>query len=132
LKDHVEEHIQSYGLTPESLTADAGYGSEENYTFLEEQGVTAFVKYNYFDREQKEKKPNPFHADNLHYDAGRDTLTCPIGQEMSYIGDKRRRTAGGFIQIHRMYQARVTKPKAIGSFSDRPNFTGTDNASASC
>ena len=105
LKEHIDEHIASYGRSPETLTADAGYGSEENYTFLEEQGVTAFVKYNYFDREQKEKEPNPFHADNLHYDQERDTVTCPIGQEMQYVGEKRRRTRGGLLQIYRMYQA---------------------------
>jgi transposase len=105
LKEHVDEHIQSYGRSPEKLTADAGYGSEENYTFLEERGVTAFVKYNYFDREQREKKPNPFHADNLHYDRERDTVTCPIGQPMHYVGDTRRRTRSGYLQTHRMYQA---------------------------
>jgi transposase len=105
LKEHVEDHIQSYGLTPEKLTADAGYGSEENYTFLEEQGITAFVKYNYFDRERREKKPDPFHVDNLHYDASRDAVTCPIGQQMSFIGEKRRRTRSGHLQTHRMYQA---------------------------
>lgn len=105
LKDHIEEHIHSYGSSPESLTADAGYGSEENYSFLEEQGVTAFVKYNYFDREQKEKKANAFHVDSLHYDQARDRLICPIGQSMHYIGDKRRRTKGGHLQISRMYQS---------------------------
>jgi transposase len=105
LKEHIDEHVASYGRSPESLTADAGYGSEENYTFLDEQGVTAFVKYNYFDREQKEKEPNPFHADALHYNAVRDTLTCPIGQSMQYIGEKRRRSKAGYLQIYRMYQA---------------------------
>lgn len=105
LKDHIGEHIESYGRSPESLTADAGYGSEENYTFLEEQGVTAFVKYNYFDLEQKQKKPNPFHSDNLHYDARRDTVTCPVGQSMHYIGEERRRSRSGYLQTYRKYQA---------------------------
>ena len=105
LKGHIDEHIAAFGRTPESLTADAGYGSEENYTFLEESGIEAFVKYNYFDLERRQKEPNAFHADNLHYDESRDTLTCPIGQSMHYIGDKQRRTRGGHLQTHRMYQA---------------------------
>ena len=50
LKDHIEDTIQSYGEIPESVTADAGYGSEENYDFLEEKGITAYVKYGYFER----------------------------------------------------------------------------------
>lgn len=115
LKDHIDEHIASYGSVPEKLTADAGYGSEENYTYLDEKDIEAFVKYNYFDREQAEEKnkdrknhkppPNPFHADNLHYDQERDTLTCPIGQSMHFIGERRRRTRNGYLQTYRMYQA---------------------------
>ena len=105
LKDHINEHIHAFGRSPESLTADAGYGSEENYTFLEEKGIEAFVKYNYFDREQKEKEPNVFHVDSLHYDPVGDTLTCPIGQSMRYVGDKCNRTRGGYLQTYRMYQA---------------------------
>ncbi len=108
LKDHIDDYIESYGQVPESLTADAGYGSEENYGFLEERGITAFVKYNYFDKEQKQKKHNgnSFHADNLHYDPESDTYTCPMGQPMTYIGDKPRRTRNGYLQIHKLYQAK--------------------------
>lgn len=106
LKDHIEDTIESYGEIPESLTADAGYGSEENYDFLEEKGITAFVKYGYFDKEIRDRKyrENPFNADNLHYNCETDTYTCPIGQSMKYIGDRTRKTANGFIQTHRLYQ----------------------------
>lgn len=114
LKDHIDEHILAYGSPPEELTADAGYGSEENYTYLEDLEITPFVKYNYFDKEQKEEKnsgrknhkqKNPFHADKLPYNELTDTYTCPMGQQMRYIGDTKRQTATGFIQIHRKYQA---------------------------
>jgi transposase len=107
LKDHIEDTIESYDMVPETLTADAGYGSEENYDFLEEKGITAYVKYGYFDKEQRDRKyrENPFNVDNLHYNPETDTYTCPIGQSMTYIGEKRRKTANGFIQTHRLYQA---------------------------
>lgn len=123
LKEHVDEHIESYGRTPEKLVADAGYGSEENYKFLEERGVEAFVKYNYFDLEQKQNERNAFHADNLHYDPDRDVLTCPIGRPMQYIGDKRRRTSGGYLQTHRMYRAM----KCEGCPMRGPCFKGEGN-----
>lgn len=108
LKDHIEDTIESYGEIPESLTADAGYGSEENYDYLEEKGITAYVKYGYFDKEQRDRKyrENPFIADNLHYNCETDIYTCPIGQAMTYTGDKKRKTANGFIQTHRLYQAK--------------------------
>lgn len=107
LKAHIDEHILAYGAPPQDLTADAGYGSEENYQILEDRNINAFVKYNYFDKEQTDKKhkANPFISDNLHYDEKSDTVICPIGQPMSYIGDSKRKTATGFIQIHRKYQA---------------------------
>jgi hypothetical protein len=106
MKDHIDDFIASYGHAPESLTGDAGYGSEENYLYLDEMGIKPFVKYNYFDKEQKKKKPNPFHPDNLHYDPETDTYTCPTGQPMNYIGDKTRLTAGGYLQTHRLYKAK--------------------------
>jgi len=108
LKDHIEDTIESYGMVPESLTADAGYGSEENYDFLEEKGITAYVKYGYFDKEQRDRKyrENPFITDNLHYNPKTDTYTCPIGQTMTYIGERKRKTANGFIQNYRLYQAK--------------------------
>src|SRR5690606_36398449 len=36
----------------ENITADAGYGSEENYDYLEKEELTAYVKYNTFEKEQ--------------------------------------------------------------------------------
>ena len=37
---------------PKSLISDSGYGSEENYTYCEEEEIEAFIKYNTFDMEQ--------------------------------------------------------------------------------
>lgn len=107
LKDHLEDHIESYYQTPQTLTADAGYGSEENYTDLEEKKITAFVKYNYFHKEQRDKKhrKNPFHPDNLYYHKETDTYYCTMGQAMRKTHTYESKTRNGFTQkIHR-YQA---------------------------
>lgn len=52
------------------LTADAGYGSDENYTYLEKENIEAFVKYNYFHKEQLEEKrgkvKKPFATNKLY------------------------------------------------------------------
>src|SRR6201996_2188521 len=42
---HVKEHIRNYGIKPANITADAGYGSQENYGWLEARGITAYVKH---------------------------------------------------------------------------------------
>ena len=36
-----------------TVVADSGYGSEENYRFMSENGMEAYVKYNYFHMEQR-------------------------------------------------------------------------------
>jgi len=55
---HIAQHETSFGKAPKVVTADAGYGSEENYTLLEEKETTAFVKYGMFDKQQHESHNN--------------------------------------------------------------------------
>lgn len=107
LKEHLEEHVHSYGARPETLTADAGYGSEENYEYLEREGIRAFVKYNYFEKETTDRKhqANPFIADNLYYNEKEDIYYCPIGQPMRHLRSGRQKTAGGYLQKIEYYQA---------------------------
>jgi hypothetical protein len=60
LMDHVEDFMQGYDRAQEELTADAGYGSEDDYTDLEGKNIEAFVKYGHFHKEQlDEKKGTP-------------------------------------------------------------------------
>ena len=107
LKSHLEKHEESYGEMPENITTDAGYGSEENYQYLAKKKIEAFVKYNYFEKEQNDKKhqANPFITDNLYYNSETDTYYCPIGQPMKNIGVKRRKTANKYQQKLNLYQA---------------------------
>ncbi len=74
LKPHLENFEQTFGKEVlkelEEITADAGYGSEENYDYLEQKELTAYVKYNAFDKEQDknyQKKHKPFSKENLYY-----------------------------------------------------------------
>jgi hypothetical protein len=107
LQVHLAQHEASFGKSPLILTADAGYGSEENYTLMQEKEITAFVKYNMFDKEQNSNynSKHPFGQDKLFYNQDKDCYICPMGQEMHYIGDSKRKTATGFEQTSRKYQA---------------------------
>ena len=62
LPEHIESLKGKYNQRPEVVVADAGYGSEENYRYMAEEKIEAYVKYNYFDKEQKKEKKdrNPF------------------------------------------------------------------------
>jgi len=111
LKNHVKEHIETYEQIPETLTADAGYGSEENYQDLESKQITAYVKYAGFHKEQKNKKKtkSPFDSENLYYNQEQDCYYCPMGQQMENIGTFSKKTKTGFEQTVTQYQAQNCK-----------------------
>jgi transposase len=106
LKKHLESFHDLYKKYPEVLTADAGYGSEENYLLLAKHNIEAYVKHNQFDREQHAKNKDWFRGDQLEYDKKKDVLYCPIGDEMKSIGTYTRSTANGFKQTLTKYQAK--------------------------
>jgi len=97
---------ESYSAHPQTVVADAGYGSEENYDFMENNGMEAFVKYNYFHAEQKKKfRENVFIAQNLYYNATDDYFVCPMGQHLENKGIFIKRNNHGFESEITVYQA---------------------------
>jgi len=107
LISHMEQHMESFKETPADITADAGYGSEQNYKWLEDKGINAYVKHNYFDRDQNSKLRNkkPFGADNLQYDESKDEFRCPGGEPMKNIESYITTTKAGYEQTHVRYKA---------------------------
>ena len=107
LKSHLESFKQQYGFMPKELTADAGYGSEENYEYLEQNHIEAFVKYNYFYLEQQkgDRAKSPFHVDNLYYNAQQDCYYCPMGQKMAFLETTQKTSLGGYERTLSRYQA---------------------------
>lgn len=53
LESHLQGFEENYHKFPKELVADAGYGSEENYNLLKSKKIKAYVKYNYFRKDQK-------------------------------------------------------------------------------
>jgi len=105
LPAHLKQYESLYGVKPSAVVADAGYGSDENYQFLQSRDIEAYIKYNTFDKEQKEGL-KAFSNDSLHYDPAQDCLYCPMGQRMSRIGKKLRKTTSGYLQSVHQYQAK--------------------------
>lgn len=104
---HIGQFQEQYDRMPETLVADAGYGSEQNYEVLEKENITAYVKYNMFHREQQDswKRKNPFHAAMLHYDRENDRYICPLGQPMRHIGDVQKQNRSGHVSTVSRYRA---------------------------
>lgn len=106
LKHHLESFEQLHHKQSKKVVADAGYGSEENYEFLEMNDIEAFVKYNYFHMEQKRKiKDNIFLPQNLYYNSEQDYFVCPMGQHLTKKGVGTRISDNGYKSNVSYYQA---------------------------
>lgn len=105
-KQHLEEYKKLYERLPESVTADAGYGSEENYDYAEQNNIEAFIKYNYFHKEQKKKWKNDISkSEYYYYNQNQDCFYCPMGQKMHRIATKTTTSKTGHKQTIARYQA---------------------------
>lgn len=98
---------ERYNRFPLEGVADSGYGSEENYRFMDENGIEAYVKYNFFHKEQRADKyvTNPFKQENLYYNEEKDYYVCPMGQHMERTGVRHYRTESGYIAESVAYRA---------------------------
>lgn len=106
LIEHMESYKSQYNRLPGSVVADSGYGSEENYQYLEKNDVEAYVKYNYFHVEQCRKwKENPYRTENLIYNKEEDYYVCPQGKKLSFNGESIKINDNGYQQTIRVYQA---------------------------
>lgn len=107
LKPFLEGFKQRHGKYPAKAIADSGYGSEENYGFMEHCHIEPFVKYNYFHKEQKKSfKNNGFLVQNLYYNPDGDYYVCPMGQHMEKKMDLTRRSDNGYESDISVYQAK--------------------------
>jgi transposase len=103
---HLEQFEAYFKKQSKTIVADSGYGSEQNYEYAKEHQLEAYIKYNYFHKEQKRKFKNDlFHAQNLYYNQAGDYLICPIGQRMNLIGKANRTSDLGYVSRVSIYQA---------------------------
>lgn len=106
LKDHLEQRKRWVGGHPQVLIADAGYGSEENYAYLQEKKITAYVKYNTFHEEQKRRyrKKNPYRQEHFRYLPEEDHYLCPEGKKLTYQFAKTVTSSNGYQSQRRVYE----------------------------
>jgi len=99
--------LDSIGATaPKRICADAGYGSEENYQYLEQNDIEAFVKYPGYYKEQNNKaSKRQFPIQSLYYNTENDYFICPMGQKLTFVSTAQKTTKTGFEQTIHKYQA---------------------------
>ena len=91
------ERMGRNGLVYEDVTTDAGYESEENYTYFEGSSTQCYIKPQNYERGKTKKfKSNMALRENMAYDELEDSYTCPNGQKLAvtYVG--KRKSKSGF------------------------------------
>jgi transposase len=106
---HLQQHIKAFKQKPANITADAGYGSEQNYQWLENKRITAYVKHNEFDRDQRHKKRDkakPYATDKFIYNPVTNRYKCPAGKGMRKMGERIKTNHSGYEQTLTRYQSK--------------------------
>lgn len=85
--------------------ADAGYESEENYTYFEQNNQEAYIKpSNYEQTKRRTYKNDIGRCENMEYDAGTDTYICHNGRKISPVSTKISKTGSGYQTEKTVYQ----------------------------
>lgn len=105
MKKTVSEGLDIAEWRP-NFTADAGYGSEENYAYLEDNGFNTFVKYPLWYQELKgELAKKKFRWENWAYNEEVDNYVCPNDKKILYRENKIVNTSNGYKRDLRIYES---------------------------
>jgi hypothetical protein len=124
-KPFVEGYKERFGGVLKKMVAGSGYGSEENYDFMEANGIEPFVKFPVFHKgQEKASKNKAFLAQNMFYNAGKDFLVCPVGQRMEKVGEGTRKSDGGYVPPVSYYEAENCTNCPLKVFATARKATG--------
>lgn len=108
---HLESVRQGLGRLPGKIVADAGYGSEENYSYLEQHHLENYVKYSNFyqetHRQRKvvdERDTRQYRAERFPYDAEKDEFICPGNKRLHYVKTTSYTSVNGYQTERRHYE----------------------------
>lgn len=101
LKD-MEKHLP---FKYSDIVADAGYESEENYVFIEQNGQTAYIKPQNYEMSKTRKYQNDIsRRENMGYREETDSYICRNGRELTARYDKKVRNRNGYTSQVTIYE----------------------------
>ena len=101
LKD-AEKHLN---FKYKNITADAGYESEENYLFLEENGQLSYIKPANYEISKTRKYRNDIgKIENMEYDEESDIYTCRNGKKLTVDHIKHSKSKTGYVSEKTIYR----------------------------
>ena len=81
-----------------NIIADAGYESEENYTYIESKGQNSYIKPINYEKSKSRKYIN------FQYEAQSDEYICRAGRKLVKIGEKSRKSKSGYKSLVSVYK----------------------------
>jgi len=123
--------LHSLGYT--KPVADAGFESEENYTWCEENGQMAFIKPANHDQSKTKKYQSDIgKRENMPYDAENDAYICHAGHKIQAAYEKNTKSQTGYPIVTTVYSCArcdgcLYKAKCIKGASKKPLETRSKN-----
>ena len=101
LKD-AEKHLN---FKYKNITADAGYESEENYLFLEENGQLSYIKPANYEISKTRKYRNDIgKIENIEYDEALDIYTCRNGKKLTVDHIRHSKSKTRYVSVKTIYR----------------------------
>ena len=86
------------------IVDDAGYESEENYSFIEENNQISFIKPSNYEISKTRKYKNDIsRIDNMDYDSESDLFICQNEKKLTANGVKIRKSKTGYESVKTIY-----------------------------
>ncbi|NPD71823.1 transposase, partial [Oceanispirochaeta sp. M1] len=87
--------------------ADSGYDSQQNFEYLEEQGVRAYIKPQGYEQEKKRKfRKDIGKKENMTFDADQDCFICTRGKKLEHKYVRTRKNQYGYETTTHIYRCR--------------------------
>ena len=100
----LERTAEGTGRRYGNIVADAGYASEENYTYLESTEQNTYIKPADHELKKTRKfKKNIYHKDDMPYNAESDSFTCPNDKRLLHAYDRTGKTDNGCMILKSYY-----------------------------
>lgn len=94
----------------QKIIADAGYESEENYVFLDQNQQLAFIKPSNYEISKKRTYKNDIsRIENMDYDENSDSYICKNGKQLSFTHVQRSKSKTGYVSEKNIYQCKKCK-----------------------
>lgn len=94
----------------QKIIADAGYESEENYVFLDQNQQLSFIKPSNYEISKKRTYKNDIgRIENMDYNEKSDSYICKNGKQLSFTHVRRSKSKTGYVSEKNIYQCEECK-----------------------